>query len=195
MPNSKQSLQLAPHTPKSAHQSLIPQHTTAVAHNGHWFLFSVATQDLFYRSLIQKSTPYNLNISDSYSKGGFVRVGGSQKGGFQKGGFGGCSPGTNKTEQGYIQMFPGTKNGTRVHLDVPWDHTGTRAHSPKPPFYETALLFPLDRGLDKYPQEIATSCQVNTSQRVLSVGYAHPASRGSNSGGFGVELSGRHCFF
>ena len=42
-------------------------------------------------------------------------IGGSQKGGFQKGGFGGCSPGTK---------------------------TGTRVRSPKPPFYETALLSP-----------------------------------------------------
>ena len=41
--------------------------------------------------------------------------GGSQKGGFQKSGFGGCSPGTK---------------------------TGTRVRSPKPPFYETALLSP-----------------------------------------------------
>ena len=64
--------------------------------------------------------------------------------GFPKGGFGGCSPvpttGTEvhsdvpryqKPERSYIRMFPGTK-------------TGTRAHSPKPPFYETALLFPLE---------------------------------------------------
>ena len=43
--------------------------------------------------------------------------GGSQKGGIQKGGFGGCSPGTK---------------------------TGTRVRSPKPPFYETALLSPND---------------------------------------------------
>ena len=42
-------------------------------------------------------------------------IGGSQKGGLQKGGFGGCSPGTK---------------------------TGTRVRSPKPPFYETALLSP-----------------------------------------------------
>ena len=42
-----------------------------------------------------------------------------QKGGFQKGGFGGCSPGTK---------------------------TGTRVRSPKPPFYETALLSPSDQG-------------------------------------------------
>ena len=45
-------------------------------------------------------------------------------GGFQKGGFGGCSPGTK---------------------------TGTRARSPKPPFYETALLSPSEPlfGVDK----------------------------------------------
>ena len=71
-------------------------------------------------------------------------IGGSRKGGFQKGGFGGCSPVPKtgmkvhsdvpryeKPERGHIQMFPGTKTGTRVH-------------SPKPPFYENALLFPLD---------------------------------------------------
>ena len=50
-------------------------------------------------------------------------MGGSQKGGFQKGGFGGCSPGTK---------------------------TGTRVRSPKPPFYETALLSPSEPlGADK----------------------------------------------
>ena len=44
-----------------------------------------------------------------------IKIGGWQKGGFQKGGFGGCSPGKK---------------------------TGTRVRSPKPPFYETALLSP-----------------------------------------------------
>ena len=43
---------------------------------------------------------------------------GRERGGFQKGGFGGCSPGTK---------------------------TGMRLHSPNPPFYETALLSPLDK--------------------------------------------------
>ena len=41
-----------------------------------------------------------------------------QKGGFQKGGFGRCSPGTK---------------------------TRTRVRSPKPPFYETALLSPSEK--------------------------------------------------
>ena len=36
-------------------------------------------------------------------------------------------PGTKKWKRRYMRMFPGTKSGTR-------------AHSPKPPFYETALL-------------------------------------------------------
>ena len=39
----------------------------------------------------------------------------------------GCSPGTKNRNEGTFACSPGTK-------------TGTRAHSPKPPFYETALL-------------------------------------------------------
>ena len=50
---------------------------------------------------------------------------------FQKGGFGGCPP-ERKPEQKYTHMFAGTKTEMRVH-------------SPKPPFYETALLSPLDQ--------------------------------------------------
>ena len=42
-------------------------------------------------------------------------------------------PWYQKPQRGYIRMFPGTKK------------TGTRAHSPKLPFYETALLFLLER--------------------------------------------------
>ena len=50
-------------------------------------------------------------------------VGGSQKGGFQKGGFGGCSPGTK---------------------------TGTRVHSPKPPFWRPPFYLPMTLfGVDK----------------------------------------------
>ena len=50
-------------------------------------------------------------------------VGGSQKGGFQKGGFGGCSPGTK---------------------------TGTRVHSPKPPFWKPPFYLPVTLfGVDK----------------------------------------------
>ena len=49
--------------------------------------------------------------------------GGSQKGGFQKGGFGGCSPGTK---------------------------TGTRVHSPKPPFWKPPFYLPMTLfGVDK----------------------------------------------
>ena len=79
---------------------------------------------------------------------------GSQKGGFQKSGFGGCSlvpktgtrvhsgvPWHEKAEQGYMRMFPGTKN---------WNK-GTFA---KTAFYETALLFPLDHLPFPYDKEI-----------------------------------------
>ena len=61
-------------------------------------------------------------------------LGGSQRARYQKTERG-CNwmfPGTKKTERRYIRMFPTAPR------------TGTRAHSPKPPFYETALLFPLE---------------------------------------------------
>ena len=51
-------------------------------------------------------------------------------------------PRYQKPEQEYIRMFPSAKKGTFECSPVP--KTGTRAQSPKPPFYETALLFPLD---------------------------------------------------
>ena len=61
--------------------------------------------------------------------------------GFKKGGFGGCplepqtwNEGTKKGMKGTKNRNEGTnKNGTTVQK------TGTRAHSPKPPLYETAL--------------------------------------------------------
>ena len=64
-----------------------------------------------------------------------AKVGGSEKGGFLKGGFGGCSwtpknsTRVQKTKQQYQKLERGyDKNGTTV------PKTGTRAHSPKPPF-------------------------------------------------------------
>ena len=66
------------------------------------------------------------------------------KGWFPKGWFGGCSldpqTGTNmqKRNDGTKNRNGGTKTGTTV------PKTATRVHSPKPPFYKTALLFPLD---------------------------------------------------
>ena len=58
-----------------------------------------------------------LDISQRFAKGWFPN--------------GGCSP------------VP--KTGTRVHSHVPLHRkAGTRAHSPKPPFYETVLLFLMD---------------------------------------------------
>ena len=43
-------------------------------------------------------------------------------------------PRNEKPERGHVRMFLGTK-------------TGTRARSPKPPFYETALLSPSEKML------------------------------------------------
>ena len=69
--------------------------------------------------------------------------GGSQKGGFQKGGFGGCSC-TKNWNEGTFACSPGMKTGTRVRSHVPQEQKPeTRVHSPKPPFYETALYLPV----------------------------------------------------
>ena len=64
--------------------------------------------------------------------------------GFTKGGFGGCFWNESRNE-GTFGWSPRTKNGTSVRSHVPpeWK-TRTRVHTPKSPFYETALLFPLD---------------------------------------------------
>ena len=63
---------------------------------------------------------------------------------FQKGGFGGCSPG--KPERGYIRMFPRNENRNEgTFACSPGTKTGTRVRSPKPPFYETALVSPSDK--------------------------------------------------
>ena len=59
---------------------------------------------------------------------------------FQKGGFGGCSP-ERKPERGCIRMFPPNENWNEgTFACSPGTKTGTRARSPKPPFYEAALL-------------------------------------------------------
>ena len=72
---------------------------------------------------------------------------------FKKGGYGGCSPGTKTGTRVHLDVSPGTKTGTRGRSHVPLErNTGTRAHSPKPPFCETVLLFPLDYGeVDQHP--------------------------------------------
>ena len=89
--------------------------------------------------------PFQAVPTGCFAKGGVVAsVGGSQKGWFPKGWF--------------WQMFPGTKNETRVHSDVPryqkpergyirmFPGTKNRNEATfvKPANYETALLFPLE---------------------------------------------------
>ena len=51
-------------------------------------------------------------------------------------------PPERKPERGYIRMFPRNENRNEgTFACSPGTKTGTRVHSPKPPFYETALLF------------------------------------------------------
>ena len=55
-------------------------------------------------------------------------------------------PPEQKPERGYIRMFPWNENrNVGTFACSPGTKTGTRAHSPKPPFYETALLSPSNR--------------------------------------------------
>ena len=57
-------------------------------------------------------------------------------------------PPERKPERGYIQMFPWNENRNEgTFACSPGTKTGTRAHSPQPPFYETALFSPSDFSL------------------------------------------------
>ena len=48
-----------------------------------------------------------------------------------------------KPERGYVRMFPrNEKRNEGTFACSPGTKTGTRVHSPKPPFYETILLSP-----------------------------------------------------
>ena len=50
-------------------------------------------------------------------------------------------PPERKPERGYIRMFPHNENRSKGTFACSLGtKTGTRVHSPKPPFYETALL-------------------------------------------------------
>ena len=50
-------------------------------------------------------------------------------------------PPERKPERGYVRMFPRNENRNEGTFAC---SAGTRVHSPKPPFYETALLSPSD---------------------------------------------------
>ena len=76
-----------------------------------------------------------------------VRIGGCQKGGFPKGWFWRMFPQNENRNKGTFACSPRTKTGTwndGTFACSPGTKTGTREHSPKPPFYETALLSPSD---------------------------------------------------
>ena len=69
---------------------------------------------------------------NAYNKSPPRLLWGSQQGGFQKGGFGGCSWTPKPGMGAQKNRNDGTQN---------WN----RRTCAKPPFYKTALLFPLDR--------------------------------------------------
>ena len=58
-------------------------------------------------------------------------------------------PPERKPERGYVQMFPRNeiRNGGTFACSL-GTKTRTRVRSPKPPFYETALLSPGENGYD-----------------------------------------------
>ena len=67
------------------------------------------------------------------------------KGGFQKGWFWRMFSRNENRNEGYIRMFPRNENRNEgTFACAPERKTGTRVRSPKPPFYETALLSPLE---------------------------------------------------
>ena len=68
---------------------------------------------------------------------------GLTKGWFPKGWFWRMFPRNENPERGYIRM----QQNEGAFGCSPGTKTGTRAHSPKQPFYETALLSPSDRSL------------------------------------------------
>ena len=77
--------------------------------------------------------------------------GGCQKGWFSKRVVLADVPPERTPERGYIRMFPRNKNRKEgTFACSPGTKTGTRVHSPKPPFYETALLSPSDFCLQKW---------------------------------------------
>ena len=72
-------------------------------------------------------------------------LGGSQKGRFQKGGFGGCSPVSKNGARVHSDVPGAPRTGTRVHSDVPWYQKPERGYIRQTAlFSETALLFPLE---------------------------------------------------
>ena len=75
--------------------------------------------------------------------------GGWQKGGFPKGWFWRMFPRNENRNEGTFGCCPATKTGKGTFACSPRKKTRTRVHSPKPPFYETALLSPSELWLSE----------------------------------------------
>ena len=72
--------------------------------------------------------------------------------------------------EGTFGCSPGTKTGTRAYTFAcsPGTKTGTRVPSPKPPFYETALLSPSEIGFPTKGQETPFQTCLTTFRQLLA---------------------------
>ena len=68
-----------------------------------------------------------------------------------------------KPERGHIRMFPRTKTGTRLRSHVARDENRSEGTCAKPPFYETALLFPLEKEHENSRVECGVQCETLVS--------------------------------
>ena len=64
-------------------------------------------------------------------------------------------------------MLPWQKKAMIFDIPRP-PNPGTRAHSPKPPFYRTALLFPLDQNSELPLSDCVSRLQVEDPQNLRS---------------------------
>ena len=110
------------------------------------------------------------------------QVGGSQKaqrpgtGGFQKGGFWRMLPGTKSRNEGTFGCSPVPKTGRRVYADIPRYQKPERGRirqnrpfTKLPPFYETALLLPLEQGVKYRYRNVHQAFQGSTAHQVTFV--------------------------
>ena len=86
-------------------------------------------------------------------------------------------PPERNPERGYIRMFPQNENRNEgTFACSPGTKTRTSVHSPKPPFYETALLSPGDNG-NLLPQGVSNvpwrKRALRPTQRIIQ-GYFKP---------------------
>ena len=102
-------------------------------------------------SIAHKNRPSKRNFLKLSPAMDYMRFRGFAKGWFPKGGLWRMFPGPPSPEPGRKKLNDGppkSEQGYRKGTTVP--KTRTRAHSPKPPFYKIALLFPLEELFDEH---------------------------------------------